>query len=104
MNRTIKNLVNENEKVYVYLANGEIGHRFMVQAEEEGFTFGDGVKPTERSYAEVMCVNGNYTINYVGAYGRIAFGAGASQIGSTKIFRVDFEKYISGAEDYGYRS
>ena len=49
-----------------------------------------------------MCVNGNYTINYVGAYGRIAFGAGVSKIGDTKLTRVDFEKYISGAEDYSY--
>ena len=104
MNRTIKNLVNDNEKAYVYLANAEIGNRFMSQAEAEGFVFGDGAKPTERSYAEVMCVNGDYTINFVGAYGRIAFGAGASQIGSTKLKRIDFEKYISGAEDYGYRS
>ena len=47
--RTIKNLVSENNcKVYVYLANDEIGTEFMRQAENEGFTFADGTKPTDR--------------------------------------------------------
>lgn len=100
--RTIKDLVSDGNKCYVYLANAEIGRKFLTQAEDEGFTFSDGVKPTDRSYAEVMCVNGNYTINYVGAYGRIAFGAGVSKVGDTSLTRVDFEKYISGAEDYSY--
>ena len=50
--RTIKDLVNKNNgKVYVYLANDEIGNKFMQQAEEEGFTFNDGANPTSRCYA-----------------------------------------------------
>lgn len=102
-NRTIKNLVNDkNSKVYVYLANSEIGNKFLQQAESEGFVFGDNTKPTSRCYAEVMAVNDNLTINFVGANGMIAFGSGTKTITGKNFVRVDFEKYINGAEDYSF--
>lgn len=103
-NRTIKELSKKNGRVYVYLANVAVGEQFLQQAEDEGFTFTDGTKPTERCYAEIMAVNGNLTINFVGANGRIAFGSGAKRIGDDELIRVDFEKYISGAADYSYKS
>ena len=37
----IKTLCKKGAKIYVYLANGEIGNKFMQQAEDEGFTFKD---------------------------------------------------------------
>ena len=55
--RTIRNLSKLNGRVYIYLANAEIGHRFMQQAESEGFTFKDGEKPTERGYEEIVAIN-----------------------------------------------
>ena len=101
--RTIKNLVNQNNgKVYVYLANDEIGNKFMQQAEDEGFIFNDGAKPTSRCYAEIMAVNDNYTINFVGSVGRMAFGSGAETVNGQKLLRVDFEKYANGETDYMY--
>ena len=72
----------------------------MKQAEDEGFTFGDGATPTERCYAEIMAVNKDKTINYVGTNGRIAFGAGAKKIGDQDLIRVDFAKYLAGEENY----
>ena len=102
--RTIKNLVNQNNgKVYVYLANDEIGNKFMQQAEDEGFIFNDGAKPTSRCYAEIMAVNDNYTINFVGSVGRMAFGSGAETVNGQKLLRVDFAKYVNGESDYLYR-
>lgn len=107
--RTIKELVNKDipnykkkEKVYVYLANEEIGKKFMQQAEDEGFLFGDGAKPTSRCYAEVMAVNDDITINFVNSIGRMAFSSGTSSIGDKTLIRVDFEKYIAGEENYIY--
>ena len=79
--RTINELSNLDGRVYVYLANAEIGDRFLKQAEAEGFTYSDGVMPTEREYAEIMAVNHDHTINFVGTNGRIAYGAGASSVG-----------------------
>lgn len=103
-NKTIKELVNtgKNEKVYVYLANDEIGRMFMQQAEDEGFTFGDGAKPTERCYAEIMAVNDDATINFVNSIGRIAFASKTTFMAGKTLIRVDFEKYIAGEENYYY--
>lgn len=101
--RTITELSKMNGRIYVYLANVAIGEKFLQQAEDEGFTFADGAKPTERCYAEIMAVNGNKTINFVGANGRIAFGSGAKTVGGEQLIRVDFEKYAAGAENYEYK-
>ena len=39
-----------------------------------------------------MAVNHDFTINFVGANGRIAFGSGARKIGNEELVRIDFEK------------
>ena len=98
--RTIKKLSKLNGRVYVYLANAEIGQRFMQQAEAEGFTFKDGAKPTERGYEEVMAINHDGSLNFVGTNGRIAYGSGAKQVGGEQLVRIDFEKHLSGDNDY----
>lgn len=103
MNRTLKELVKKNGRVYVYLKDSETGNQFMQQAESEGFTFTDGTKPTERCYAEIMAVNRDITINFVGMNGRIAFGSGAESVNGQKLLRVDFAKYANGESDYLYR-
>lgn len=95
MSKTIRSLSEQDGRVYVYLANSAIGEKFLQKAEQEGFTFADGVKPTERCYAEIMAVNRDITINFVGMNGRIAFGSGAKTVGNEELIRIDFEKYIS---------
>ena len=95
MSKTIRELSEMNERVYFYLRTPELGERFLRQAEQEGFTFGDGEKPTARQYAEVMAVNRNGTINYVGTNGRIAYGSGAVKIGSKPLIRIDYEKLLT---------
>ena len=101
--RTITELSKMNGRVYVYLANVAIGEKFLQQAEDEGFTFADGAKPTERCYAEIMAVNGDLTINFVGTNGRIAFGGGAATVGGKKLIRIDFKKYVAGVKNYEYK-
>lgn len=102
MNRTLKELVKKNGRVYVYLKDSETGNQFMQQAESEGFTFTDGTKPIKRCYAEIMAVNRDITINFVGMNGRIAFGSGAKMVGNEELIRVDYKKYISGDRKYIY--
>ena len=45
--RTIKQLINPEKKVYIRLRGKAIRYRFMSDAEREGITYGDKVKPTE---------------------------------------------------------
>ena len=100
MNRTISDLAKTDGRVYVYLSDDETGNRFLRMAEDEGFTFADGARPTERQYEEIMAVNHGKTLNYVGTAGRIAFGAGAETVGGERLIRVDFRKYAAGNPDF----
>ena len=100
--RTIIDLSKLNGRVYVYLANAEIGNRFLQQAEAEGFTYYDGVKPTKRGCSNIMAINCDKTINFVCTNGFIAFGSGVKTVGSEQLIRVDGEKYLSDADEYLY--
>ena len=93
-NRCIKSLLKRKGNVYIYLPNQEIAERFMQDAEREGFTFGDGVKPTERQASDIIALYNDMTISYVTTYGRIAFANLSAVEGGLK--RVDYEKFISG--------
>ena len=86
--RTITELSQSDGRVYVHLPTREIADRFMRQAASEGFTFKDGVKPTARSATQVMAVNYNHTINFVGAIGHIAFESGAKTVGGQSLLRM----------------
>lgn len=99
MKKTIKSLLKENCRVYVYLPNKNLTRQFMENAESEGFSFGDGVKPTARECDSIMAVNENMTINYVGIIGHIAFENG-DKIGDKRLLKINYERYISGDENY----
>ena len=75
---------------------------FLAQAETEGMLFGTSAKPTDNPYATVMAINHDGTLNYVGTNGMIAFQTDTDTIGREKLIRVDYEKYVSGAEDFNF--
>ena len=80
-------------RVFVYLANTEISKRFLQDAENEGFTFCNGARPTSRRADNIMAVNEDRTINYVGFAGHVAFGS-ATEIGGRPLIKVDYQKFI----------
>lgn len=98
MERTLTALRREwRGDIYVWLRDAEIGQRFLQDAENEGFSV-DSDRPTTKPYAMVMALHDG-TICYVGANGMTRF-----QCGDTDGFhRIDYAKYVSGAEDYRFR-
>lgn len=72
----LNELVEKNGKVYVCLASEEIAKKFLMLAEQEGFTFGDGAKPTQKHTSDILAVNQDGTISHVGTVGRMAIGSG----------------------------
>ncbi|WP_316630141.1 hypothetical protein [uncultured Ruminococcus sp.] len=78
--KTIKESANMGERVYVHLKDEETAMRFLRQAESEGFTFGDGVSPTDRHWSDLYAVHPDSTLNYVSTNGRIHYGSGADGI------------------------
>ncbi len=97
--RTITELSKLNGKVYVHLNNETVAKKFLPDAETEGFTFGDGVKPSDRGTSDLFVVNRDWTISYVGWAGHMAYKS-AKCIGDQELIRIDYEKYILGFEDY----
>jgi len=93
--RTIRSLIKEDKKVYIYLRNKAIEYRFMSDAEREGINFGDGAKPTDRQMDDIMALHDDGTICYLGWAGRMAYHYSKNV---TK--RIDYEKYIEGFDDY----
>ena len=97
--RTIENLVNNNKKrVYVYLSDKDTQNRFIADAENEGYTYEDGVKISEREPDDFYAVNKNKTVCFLNFVGRMAF-----QCNADHAIRIDYKKYINGESDYFYR-
>ena len=96
--RNVTELSKLKGKVYVYLRNEVVARKFLQDAENEGFTFGDGEKPTARPGNNLYAVNHDWTISHVGWAGHMAFQATKS-VGGQELIRVDYEKYLFGEED-----
>ena len=89
--KTLKSIANSNDKtVYVYAKDAETARRFLLDAENEGFVWSDGSRPTQKHISDLFAVHSDFTVNYVGMCGRIAFGSGSSSIE-----RIDYNKYYS---------
>lgn len=69
----VTELSKSNGKVYVYLRDEVIARRFLQDAEHDGFTFGDGEKPTAGLGNNLYVVNRDWTISHVGWAGHMAF-------------------------------
>ncbi|MCQ4023208.1 MULTISPECIES: hypothetical protein [unclassified Ruminococcus] len=93
--RKIRDLINNEKKVYIYLRNRATEYRFMSDAEREGITYGDGVKPTERLVDDIMALHDDGTICFLGWAGRMAY-----HYSKDTVKRIDYEKYISGETGY----
>lgn len=84
-------------RIYIYLANADIGKRFLQDVENEGFTYRDGVKPTQREVDSIFAINNDMTINYVGFAGHVAYQA-ADRIGNKLLIKIDYRDIIKRAE------
>lgn len=97
--RTIAELLNLDGRVYVYLSSKNVAKIFLQNAESEGFRFGDGKKPTKKKWDDIYALNKDFTINYVGYIGHIAFHH-TEVPNNYNLIRVDYTAYLSGAEKY----
>ena len=97
--RNVTELSKLNGTVYVYLIGEVIARRFLQDAENEGFTFGGGEKPTARPGNNLYVVNRDWTLSQVGWAGHMAFQS-AKRIGGQEMIRVDYERYLLGEENF----
>ena len=88
--KTIKELANMGERVYVHLNDEETAMRFLRQAESEGFTFGDGVSPTDRHWSDLYAIHPDCTLNYVSTNGRILYSSALNDL-----LRIEYADLIT---------
>ena len=93
--RTIRELIEKKEKAYILLRNKPIRYRFMADAAMEGITYGDGLPATDREVEDIMAQYPNGTICFLGWTGHMCY-----QLREDHVLRIDYEKFITGAEDY----
>lgn len=94
--RKIKNLIQKDKKVYILLKDKGTQFRFMSDADREGITYGDGVKATDRQVDEVMSLQPNGTICFLGWAGRICYHHSKQN----NAIRIDYDKFINGEPNY----
>lgn len=98
--KTIRELIEKEKRVWFYLDSEETSAAFMKQAEQEGFSFGDGVPPTQKTGPHYL----------VGAHDDMLLGFLSVTIWCMSFMtkektngvplRVDYRKYRSGEADY----
>ena len=76
--------------IYIHLSNYGVAQQFLVDAENQGFTFSDGEKPTKKHTSDFFVLHSDFSMNYIGAIGRMAY-----QCHSDNIICLDYPTKIS---------
>lgn len=104
--RTLTALTKLNGRVYVYCGDEKTRQKFIEDAENEYFHYGDGVSLRERKPDSIMALNKNQTVNFIGFAGTMAF-RWADHFNSGKdaipLIKVDYRKYVAGYKDFIYK-
>ncbi len=94
--RTLKSLIEKNKKVWFYCGTEDLQKEFLEQTEKEGFATMRGENPTSLSLQRLYGINSEGTIGYISNFiWYLSF-----QTGNKDILRIDYDRYISGENDY----
>ena len=93
--RTFTNLITPGTYVYVHFKDKDLCRQFLQQAEWEGFTIGEGGKPTDIELTEVLAILPEKKLCHLGWASHMAYHANPKNM-----TRVEYEKYINGERKY----
>lgn len=97
--RTVTKLLNPATRVYVWFSTRSTALAFLEQAEREGFTFTDGALPTTKEPDDILAINDDLTINYLGFAGRVAYKNVSENNGKLYV-RIDYRRYCDCDANY----
>ena len=97
--RTIRDLLKTKGNNNVYLSSKTVCDLFLRNAEQEGFTFHDGSKPTGSPYNDLFAVHHDFTIAHHGFVGHMALRAKGISTAFPTIW-IDYAKYLAGERRY----
>ena len=101
--RTLKALSALDARVYVYCPDHRTKQQFIEDAENEYLRYRDGVSLKEREPEDIMALNRDGTVNFVGYVGHLAFRTTTKKVGDKTLLRVDYRKYTAGDKDFIYK-
>ena len=87
-------------KIYIYCKNETTAKEFLAAAEKEGYRFGI-INPTDSKTDDIIALEENNQLSYVGFVGRIAIQCSGS--GNINLHIIDYAKYRDGKEDYYFK-
>jgi len=96
--RTLTSLLNLDRRVYLYITNSAVWDIFVKQAAAEGFLWSGKKKMPKKLLDNIVAMNNDMTFNYIGWAGHMRFACAGKDI-----YRIDFARYINGAENYCYQ-
>ena len=100
--RTLSALRNSFEgKVYIIIKGEELQKQFLNDAEHEGFHFGT-IKPTGSSTDDIIALEPNKQLSYVGFAGRAAIQCNGGDNSEGQFYLIDYTKFRGGDKDYFY--
>lgn len=87
-------------RIYIYLEDEKICNVFLKNAEDEGYRFGK-IKPTKNDGSNIIALEKNKQLSYVGFVGHMAFQCPDGVKGN--FYRIDYKKFINGDKDYLFK-
>ena len=97
--RTLQNLLKTKGNINVYLSSKAVCDLFLRNAEQEGFVFSNGSRPTTSSYNDLFALHHDFTIAHHGFAGHIALRAKGISTAVPTIW-IDYAKYLAGERRY----
>ena len=94
--RLITDLIQNNTSVWFYCESEALQKHFLKQAEMEGFCAINGQKPTELFHHQLYGISDDMTVGYLS----VMIWSLTFQCGNDEHVRINYEKYITGEEDY----
>ncbi|MCR5216244.1 MAG: hypothetical protein K6C69_04860 [Lachnospiraceae bacterium] len=99
MKRTVEELLQLSGNVYIYVPKKEVQKQFLVDAEREGFSFGNGVVPTQSVSHDLYRIYPDKSMCYVMGPGYMGFLAWKVGCVVDRHY-INYEKYMNGEGEY----
>lgn len=100
--RTITNLYNEGDVVFIKVDNEAVAKRFLRQAQREGFLI-NGKSKAKKSFLKdtVYMLEKGYRVHSISGFcTHMFYYSGVERSDGKKIVRISFADYINGSQEY----
>ena len=92
--KSVSELGKMDGKVYLSFDSDRECRDFYERAKREGMTWTDGKSPTEKNLTDLVAINHDNQICFVGIAGRTAIQGKAKNVGNEKLIVIRYSEYF----------